>query len=61
MNKPQKTLSPKIDHWKIICDYTADKDGDIRQLDYYIKKGDRVRLQRKMTVQEIAELTAKEH
>ena len=44
MNKPIE-----IEHWEVIVDYTADFNGDIRDLKHFIKTGDRVRVIRRTT------------
>ena len=37
----------EIEHWDVITNYTADFDGDIRELKLLVKQGDRVRILRK--------------
>ena len=42
------TEAIKIDHYRLIVDYTADFHGDIRDVKDLIQKGDRVRVLRKI-------------
>lgn len=37
----------KLEHWDIIIEYIADYDGQIRDLQQFIRKGDKIRVLRK--------------
>ena len=53
-------MSLKIEHWKVVCEYIADYDGQLRDLKEFIRKGDKIRLTRKQETEDASTVLSKD-